>query len=213
MASNVHKKVIAGHSADLQEALVYKDKYENLMDDIVEFDESKFDEGTIDTTLLKDFEGTEEEKIAKAKQNPVVVLKALKNTCADLKTEIVTMKREVGKLNKEKAVYEDYVESNISKKVCRNLLNRAQKEFNELGAIQLRKIKVEKVKVEVIDRESAVERTEGKSMKALASFFENSMGSKGNTGYNKTVTLLDEGNVKRGGGLRKSKLGNAFEQG
>ena len=94
MAANVHKKVIAGHSADLQEALVYKDKYENLMDDIIDFDETKIDEN-IDTTLLKDFEGTEEEKLAKAKQNPLVVVKALKSTCADLKTEITTMKRDV----------------------------------------------------------------------------------------------------------------------
>jgi len=50
-------------------------------------------------------------------------------------------------------------------------------------------------------------------MKALASFFENACSKSSNTGYNKTVTLLDEGNVKRGGGLRKSKLGNAFEHG
>ena len=50
------------------------------------------------------------------------MLKALKTTCDDLKTEITTMKRDVDKLTKEKAVYEDYVEGNITKKVTRSLL-------------------------------------------------------------------------------------------
>jgi hypothetical protein len=91
-------------------------------------------------------------------------------------------------------------------------LAKTQKAFDELGAIKLRKNIVEKVKIMVVDRESAVEFTEGKSMKNLASFFESGGGITNDTGYKKKVTYGDEGNVKRGGGLRKSKLGNVFEQ-
>jgi hypothetical protein len=78
--------------------------------------------------------------------------------------------------------------------------------------MKLRKVNVEKIKVEEEVKESAVVYTEGKSMKSLASFFENGGDSNSNTGFKKKVTYGDEGNVKRGGGLRKSKLGNAFEQ-
>ena len=63
MANSVNKKVIEGHSHDLQEALVYKDKYENLMDDITDFNlEHKFED--IDSKHLEGFEGTDEEKLA-----------------------------------------------------------------------------------------------------------------------------------------------------
>ena len=44
-------------------------------------------------------------------------------------------------------------------------------------------------------------------MKSLASFFENGGDNKG-SGVQKKVTYGDEGNVKKGGGLRKSKLGS-----
>jgi hypothetical protein len=89
------------------------------------------------------------------------------------------MKRDVDKMTKDKNHYEDYLEGNITKKVTRNLLNRTQKAFNELGAIQLRKVKVEKI-VEVEEvKESAVVYSEGKSMKSLASFFENGGDNKG----------------------------------
>ena len=91
------------------------------MDDITDFDiNHKFED--IDPKHMQEFEGTDEEKIEQAKKNPGVVLKALKHTCDDLKTEITAIKRDVNKLNKEKAVYEDYVEGNITKKVTRNLL-------------------------------------------------------------------------------------------
>jgi hypothetical protein len=86
MSNNVHKKVIDGHSADLQDALVYKDLYENMMDDLLDFDANKFE--AIDEKYLEAFEGTEEEKLAQAKKNPGVVLGALKATCDDLQTDI-----------------------------------------------------------------------------------------------------------------------------
>jgi hypothetical protein len=83
------------------------------------------------------------------------------------------MKRDNDKLTKDKGHYENYLEGNITKKVTRNLLNKTQKAFNELGAIQLRKVKVEKVVEVEEEHESAVVYTEGKSMASLASFFEN----------------------------------------
>ena len=174
------------------------------MDDITDFEANKFE--AIDEKYLEAFEGTEEEQLAQAKKNPGVVLKALKHTCDDLQTDITKMKRDVDKMTKDKNHYEDYLEGNITKKVTRNLLNRTQKAFNELGAIQLRKVKVEKI-VEVEEvKESAVVYSEGKSMKSLASFFENG-GDNKSSGVQKKVTYGDEGNVKKEEVLESEQYG------
>ena len=81
MANNVNKKTIEGKNNELSEALVYKHKYENLMDDICDFNIAEMKD--VDPKFLEGIEGTEEEKLEHAKKNPGIVLKALKNTCDD----------------------------------------------------------------------------------------------------------------------------------
>ena len=61
MANNVNKKAIEGKNNELSEALVYKHKYENLMDDICDFNIAEMKD--VDPKFLEGIEGTEEEKL------------------------------------------------------------------------------------------------------------------------------------------------------
>ena len=106
------------------------------------------------------------------------------------------MKRENEDVKKDNEVYKQFADGKIPKKELKRITDRNEDEFNELSQIRLKKIKIEKFIEQEEERESAVVELKPMSMKERLAMFEKTAKMDTGPAYKKTITVIDEGNVK-----------------
>lgn len=118
--------------------------------------------------------------------------------------QINTHQREIKTLRNQNKVYKEFSDGKVSKIDLKTIIDQSEKQENEFAQIKLRKVKVERIKVES-KQEQDFDNNEPKSIKQLMSMFNKPKDDKPKDEYITKKTVLEAGNIGASGVFRPKK--------
>lgn len=178
MSDDLQKKVITDMNAEAEHNRKFKTRYEKIVDELA---------------------AANEEEQKKMTPNVVnVINKNLLKQRNDSKKIEKQQNRQIRSLKSQNKVYREFTDGKISKQDLNVIIEKSEREEQQMNQVKLRKIKVEKIRQqeEEFSGQSVVFE-EKKSMKDLLAMFNKSEvdTSKGAPALTTKVTVIDEGNV------------------
>ncbi len=92
-------------------------------------------------------------------------------------------------MKNQNRVYKEFTEGKVSKEDVKVIIDKSQRQQDEFASVKLRKVKVEKIRADVMIEE---EDTGPKSMEALKNIFG---GMKAQPKYDIKKTVVEDGNI------------------